>query len=199
LERIERDIERLDALIGDTLQLSRLSEAEPTFARETLELGHLVSEVVEDAYFETSAEGKSIRPEKISNLSAVGNFELLRRAIHNVIRNAIRFAPVGTTVEVSARVDNGVPIVAVRDRDRACRSAISIVSSRHFIVSSKRENAPPAASVLVWRLPLESWRCTAAAQEPKTRPTADSLSSFFSDGWGHTTGSRSVIFGASIL
>ena len=111
----KRVIDQLDALIGDTLQLSRLSEAEPTFARETLELGHLVTEVVEDAYFEASAEGKSIRPEKISGLSAVGNFELLRRAIDNVIRNAIRFAPVGTTVEVSARVDNGVPIVAVRD------------------------------------------------------------------------------------
>ncbi len=70
---------------------------------------------MEDAYFEASAEGKSIRPEKISGLSAVGNFELLRRAFDNVIRNAIRFAPVGTSVEVSARVDNGAPIVAVRD------------------------------------------------------------------------------------
>ena len=115
LERIERDIERLDALIGETLQLSRLSDAEPTFAREAVEIGHLVSEVVEDACFDASAEGKSIRPETISGLRAIGNFELLRRAIDNVIRNAIRFAPVGSSVEVSARVHDGVLIVLVRD------------------------------------------------------------------------------------
>jgi two-component system sensor histidine kinase CpxA len=142
LERIERDIERLDALIGDTLQLSRLSEAEATFARETLELGHLVSEVVEDAYFEASAEGKSIRPEKISGLSALGNFELLRRAIDNVIRNAIRFAPVGTTVEVSARFDNGVPIVAVRDHGPAVPECdLNRIFEAFYRVAEARERA----------------------------------------------------------
>jgi two-component system, OmpR family, sensor kinase len=116
LERIERDIERLDSLIGKTLQLSRLSETEPTFAREPVELGHLVDEIVEDAKFEASAVGKHISPSTVRGLSALGNMELLRRAIDNVIRNAIRFAPVGTNVEVSTRVDEGVAIVAVRDR-----------------------------------------------------------------------------------
>jgi two-component system, OmpR family, sensor kinase len=115
LERIERDIERLDALIGETLQLSRLSETEPTFEREPVELGPLINDVVEDAHFEASAVGKHIRPSMISGISAVGNFELLRRAIDNVIRNAIRFAPVGSDVEVSTRVDAGVAILAVRD------------------------------------------------------------------------------------
>jgi signal transduction histidine kinase len=60
LERIERDIERLDALIGQTLQLSRLSSAGPTFAREDVDLGELVNEVVADAQFEASAPGKQL-------------------------------------------------------------------------------------------------------------------------------------------
>jgi two-component system OmpR family sensor kinase len=115
LERMERDIERLDALIGETLQLSRLSGGELTFPRESVELGHLVNDVMDDARFEANAVGKYISRSSISDVSALGNFELLRRAVDNVIRNAIRFAPVGSNVEVSTRISDGRAIVAVRD------------------------------------------------------------------------------------
>jgi two-component system, OmpR family, sensor kinase len=115
LVRIERDVERLDALIGQTLQLSRLSGAEPTFTRQELKLVELVNEVVDDAHFEASAVSKHIRPGTMSDISAIGNSELLRRAVDNVVRNAIRFAPVGSEVEVSSRMDAGGAVVAVRD------------------------------------------------------------------------------------
>ena len=115
LERMERDIERLDTLIGETLQLSRLSGNELTFAREPVELADLVNDVVDDADFEAGAAGKRISRSTADGLSALGNFELLRRAIDNVVRNAIRFTPVGGNVEVSIRTANGGAIIAVRD------------------------------------------------------------------------------------
>lgn len=115
LERMERDIERLDALISETLQLSRLSGTELTFTSAPVELGDLVKEVVSDARFEASAVGKHISCWTTEDLSASGNSELLRRAIDNVVRNAIRFTPVGGDVEVSTRTANGSAIVAVRD------------------------------------------------------------------------------------
>jgi two-component system, OmpR family, sensor kinase len=115
LARIERDIERLDALIGQTLQLSRLSGTEPMFTRQELKLGELVNEVIEDAHFEAAAVGKHISPSMVSGFSALGNFELLRRAVDNVIRNAIRFAPAGSQVEVSTCVSADGAVVAVRD------------------------------------------------------------------------------------
>lgn len=115
LERMERDIERLDTLIGETLQLSRLSGSELTFARAPVELADLVNDVVDDADFEAGAAGKRISRSTADGLSALGNFELLRRAIDNVVRNAIRFTPVGSNVEVSTRTANGCAIVAVRD------------------------------------------------------------------------------------
>ena len=115
LARIEREIERLDALIGQTLQLSRLSGIELTFTRQEIELGDLVNEVVDDAHFEASAMGKEIDSAMISGLATLGNFELLRRAVDNVVRNAIRFAPVRSKVEVSARMDTQGAVLAVRD------------------------------------------------------------------------------------
>jgi two-component system sensor histidine kinase CpxA len=113
--RMERDIERLDALIGETLQLSRLSGSELTFVRAPVELGDLVNEVVSDARFEASAVGKRIGRSTNDGLVVLGNFELLRRAIDNVVRNAIRFTPAGSNVEVSMRTANECAIVAIRD------------------------------------------------------------------------------------
>jgi two-component system OmpR family sensor kinase len=116
--RIERDIERLDALIGETLQLSRLSGAVPTFVCERAELGLLLNEVVEDARLEAMASGKSVDPSTIRDLSVDGNLELLRRAIENVLRNAIRFEPPGSSVAVSTRVDASGATITVRDHDQ---------------------------------------------------------------------------------
>jgi two-component system sensor histidine kinase CpxA len=115
LDRMEREIERLDALIGETLDLSRLSGGEPAFTRAPVELRHIVDDVIQDAQFEANAVGKQISPLAIAELSAIGNFELLRRAVDNVIRNAIRHTPVGCKVEVSMRADDGRAVVAVRD------------------------------------------------------------------------------------
>jgi two-component system OmpR family sensor kinase len=116
--RIERDIERLDALIGETLQLARLSGAVPTFVSESVELGLLLNEVIEDAQLEANASGKSIAPSNILDLCVNGNLELLRRAIDNVLRNAIRFEPPGGRIEVSTRVDEAGATIEVRDHGR---------------------------------------------------------------------------------
>jgi len=44
-----------------------------------------------------------------------GDAELLRRAVENVIRNAIRYSPRETAVEVSLARHNGKAVVDVRD------------------------------------------------------------------------------------
>src|SRR5262249_43659773 len=113
--RIERDVERLDALIGETLQLSRLSDPAQTFAFDSVELGLLLNEVVDDAQLEASASGKSVDPSAILDLRVNANLELLRRAIDNVLRNAIRFEPPGGSVEVSTRVEGRGATIVVRD------------------------------------------------------------------------------------
>ena len=48
-------------------------------------------------------------------VTVAGDEELLRRAVENVIRNAIRYAPRDTAVEVKLARDNGRAVVEVRD------------------------------------------------------------------------------------
>ena len=91
LDRIELEAERLDTLIGQMLQLSQLRAVEPAVPREPLDLTTLLSDIVEDARLEASAANKSVEWTPGASLFVESDHELMRSAIENVLRNAVRF------------------------------------------------------------------------------------------------------------
>jgi two-component system, OmpR family, sensor kinase len=116
LDRIELEAERLDTLIGQMLQLSHLRAVEPTLPREPLDLTSLVSEVVEDARIEASAANKRVAWTATGSLMTEGDHDLLRSAIENVLRNAVRFTKRETAVQVSMALDGQQAVIVIEDR-----------------------------------------------------------------------------------
>lgn len=119
-ERIEREAERLDELVGQLLTLSRL-EANVDEARAQLErvdVVDLVAAVAEDADFEAQANGRSVTFRGEGETVAEVRAELLHRAVENVIRNAVKYTRPGTTVEVGAGRDEVGDSFVVRVADR---------------------------------------------------------------------------------
>jgi signal transduction histidine kinase len=103
LDRIQKEADRLNALVGELLQVTR-AEGDPASLRaETVLLDELAREIVETNRIEATARGCELKLEVSDPAAIQGEPELLRRAIENVIRNAIRHAPVGTAVEVTVR------------------------------------------------------------------------------------------------
>jgi len=116
LDRLEREIERLDALISQVLKLARLHGTDALLTRDTFDLDEAIEEVVRDANFEGAAKNCTVDLHGSASASVNGNRELLRSAVENVLRNAVRYSPPGEPVDVSvARADSGV-VVLVRDR-----------------------------------------------------------------------------------
>ena len=101
LERIEREGERMNGLIGELLTLSRL-EAGVSGPLEKVDLGELLAEIVEDARFEGSDRQVGIDFAASPGLFVQANPELLHRAIENVVRNGLRFSPAGTNLQIGA-------------------------------------------------------------------------------------------------
>ena len=95
LDRMEREIERLDGLISQVLKLARLSGTDAPFEREAFDVDEVIEEVVRDANFEGAAKGCTVRTRGRRKDSVNGNRELLRSAIENVLRNAVRYSPHG--------------------------------------------------------------------------------------------------------
>ena len=99
LQRIEREGERMNRLVGELLTLSRL-EAGVGGALEDVDLGELIADLVGDARFEAAERNVTVDCQNQLNFQVRVNAELLHRAIENVLRNALRFSPDGGVVRL---------------------------------------------------------------------------------------------------
>ncbi|WP_437961934.1 ATP-binding protein [Sorangium sp. So ce119] len=115
-DRIERETERLNGMIGELLTLSRLESGRGMERTERVDLTALVEQLVEDAAFEAEQQGCSVELGARDACSLDGNGELLRRAIENVVRNAARFTEAGSAVRVDLECAGGFAELRVRDR-----------------------------------------------------------------------------------
>ena len=116
LDRLEREIERLDDLIGQVLKLARLNGTDAPIEREPVDVDEMIEEIVHDANFEGAAKGCTISVEGSAGQTVNGNRELLRSAIENVLRNAVRYSPPGAPVEVAVERSDAGLAVSIRDR-----------------------------------------------------------------------------------
>jgi signal transduction histidine kinase len=101
LDRIQREADRLNSLVGELLQVTR-AEGDPSSMHfEPVQLDELTRDIVDTNRIEATARGCKLKLNVENSARIKGEPELLRRAVENVIRNAIRYAPVGTAVEVT--------------------------------------------------------------------------------------------------
>ena len=99
--RIGIEAERLDKLIGQLLTLTRIDSGVDANLRETFDLANLVQEVAADGDFEARAQNRTVRFLAAESCPMTGVAELIRSAVENVVRNAVRHTAPGTTVEVT--------------------------------------------------------------------------------------------------
>ena len=117
LDRLEAEIERLDALISQVLKLARLHGTQAPFEREAFDIDEMIEGVVSDANFEGAVKGCSVSFSGTADATLHGNRELLSSAIENVLRNAVRYSPPDASVDVSVeRKDAAGLSIVIRDR-----------------------------------------------------------------------------------
>lgn len=114
LARIEGEAERMNDLIG---RLLALSKAETTGLRhaEEFDLEEVLQRVVEDARYEAGRTGTRVDLSVAGRARLRGDTALVASAIENVVRNAVKYAPDGSAIEVTAAAEGGHARVIVRD------------------------------------------------------------------------------------
>ncbi len=115
LNRIQKESDRLNALVGQLLQVTRAEGDPNSLRRNPVRLDELVEQLVNDSGIEAAAHDCAVTYERREPVTVEGDPELLRRAVENVIRNAIRYAPPQSAVEVSLARNNGKAVVDIRD------------------------------------------------------------------------------------
>jgi signal transduction histidine kinase len=109
--RLTRECDRLEALISEILELARV-DAEQAHA-EPVDLNALLGSVRKDA--QLSAPEQELRLEAQPGLTLLGWPTLIERAVDNLVRNALRFNPVGQPIEISAKNEQTRIVLSVRD------------------------------------------------------------------------------------
>ncbi len=116
LARIKRDILRLTTLVNELLELTR-AEGDPSAReQENVPLDDLLRDLVEDCALEAGAKGVRLALVASESCWVRGEGELLRRAVENVVRNAIRHTPEGSEIGITLERHQGSSRIAVRDQ-----------------------------------------------------------------------------------
>lgn len=113
---IERNAQRLQSLVEDMLELSKLESNEFKLKRERVELQRVVPIVL--ALFRERAEKKGVRlsAELPPTLSAIeGDARALEHVLSNLVDNAVKYCPAGSRIQVGASESNGRIRLAVSD------------------------------------------------------------------------------------
>src|ERR1043166_805646 len=100
-DRIQKESDRLNEMISQLLTLTRLESETNVAARATLELSMFLQEIIADADFEARSMERSVILVSSEPQLVNANAALLRSAVENVVRNAIRYTERGTQIEVS--------------------------------------------------------------------------------------------------
>lgn len=123
IERIQRDTGRIDVLVGELLTLSRLDGGIEKLLIERFDLLDLIAEVVADARLEAEARHCRIEVAARGATPVDADVELMRRAIENVLRNAIRHAPEGSAVTIALEREAGQTVIGIRDAGQGVAAA----------------------------------------------------------------------------
>jgi len=146
LDRIELECERLNELIGSLLHLSRLEAGTEMMDPAPFELDQLVRDVALDADFEARSRNRRVEVISAEPCIATGKGELLRSAIENVIRNALRYTAEGTNVEVSLMCERNSAVsqavIRVRDHGKGVpQESLMNIFTPFYRVGDSRERS----------------------------------------------------------
>jgi len=100
LDRMELEATRLNELIGRLLALARLEGNHDAVEKSPVRLGDLINDIAADASYEAQDRNCSLSCELLDDCVVNGNAALLRSAVENVVRNAMRYTHEGTEVEI---------------------------------------------------------------------------------------------------
>jgi two-component system sensor histidine kinase CpxA len=119
LDRIETEAERLNKLIGQLLTMARVESGVDLERPTKFDLGSVVEEVSSDAEYEARNRQCAVEFSQQGACLVEGAREMLRGAVENVVRNAVRHTAERTRVEVSLdrrqATDGARAIIKVRD------------------------------------------------------------------------------------
>ena len=152
LNRIATEAEKLSRLISQVLLLSRLENIDVELRLESVCLEKLIDRIVQDANFEGQDRNATISFRIEQPVTFKADSRLLHSAIENVVRNALRFSPSGSEVDIvqsTQKTDaRSTAVVTISDMGPGVpRETLSELFTPFFRVAGKQERSSDGAGI----------------------------------------------------
>ncbi len=115
LDRAKKEALRISEMAQELMQITRVEGDSDARSTEEVRVTEMLNGISEDCMIEADAKHCRVLCEIEDELTVQGDPVLLRRGIENVVRNAVKYAPDETEVELKARCINGSAEISVRD------------------------------------------------------------------------------------
>lgn len=117
LARIDRSAHQMKRLVNDLLDFSRIDVAKLPLSREAVPVSHILSQLAQN--FAAAAEARQVSLDVTApdDLPAIwADEQRLAQVLGNLVDNALKFTPVGSTIRVVAAQADGAVHFSVTDQ-----------------------------------------------------------------------------------
>jgi two-component system sensor histidine kinase KdpD len=114
LQAIEEETDRLNRMVGNVLDFSRLEANAWQSKREAFSLGELIGTALDS--FDGGDNARINVDLAVGNIDVFVDCVQMAQVLRNLLENALKYSPRDTTVELTATIDGGCLLVNVSDR-----------------------------------------------------------------------------------
>ena len=145
LDRIDHEADHLDQIVGELLTLARF-ESGAERSEEYFEVVEILNIVLSDVKFEATSQNVRIETDFRIEASeddwlVAGSGLLARRAVENVLRNAVRFSPRGEAIQMRLTRSGGNCTIFIEDVGPGIRAAEPRGLLKPFVQDRSPESA----------------------------------------------------------
>ncbi len=114
--KIKTQANRLNDLVQEIINLSKLQDSDPLDMADQVEVIDVINEAVDQCEAVAEARNVLIDIGEVDNSTVIGNHNQLVMAVHNLVENAINYSSDKTRVTISTKVDSQIIEILVKDQ-----------------------------------------------------------------------------------
>lgn len=120
LEKANNQLKKMTNMINSFLNVSRLESGKIHIEREYFDLQELAREM--KAEFLVTADKHKLISTHVDKITVSADRDKIGHVVTNLISNAVKYSPSGTTIAISCRTEDNNAIVSVSDEGRGIRT-----------------------------------------------------------------------------
>lgn len=136
LEKADLQINKMTTMINGFLDISRLESGKIHINRQLFDLSELLKTAEEEAKATIDSHMTVFSP--ITSVQVSADRDKIEQVIHNLISNAVKYSPAGSTIRISCTSDDNFAYVSVKDQGKGIKPEdIAHIFDRYYRVEGE--------------------------------------------------------------